>query len=294
MGIKTEDEFLAKKEEIVENETAYFMQEFQSLQSRLQELLRLQDSEQALKSLVLAALHFRSSDIHCDVNEHATVIRMRIDGLLSDVAVLTKQEYKLLLERMKYKSDLKLNIVDLPQDGKFRIIDEEKRVDVRVATVPSVSGEGVVCRILDSTGGNLSFDDLGFFWTGKRALEQGVKKKHGMILVVGPTGSGKTTTLYSVLHMLNTRDRKIITLEDPIEYEIEGIVQSEVNEKKGYTFATGLKGALRQDPDVIMVGEIRDFDSATIATQASLTGHLVLATLHANSAVETIDRLADM
>ena len=294
MNIKTEEEFLAKKEGITLDENGYVQSVFLETSNTLKAFLQKQDSEQALKYVILSALAFRSSDVHFDSVETGVSVRFRIDGVLSEVSSLSAQEYKLLLERMKYKADLKLNISELPQDGKFRIIEDEKKLDVRIATVPSVFGEGAVCRILDADNAKVGFHDLGFFWTAKRRLEQGIRKKHGLVLVVGPTGSGKTTTLYSVLHLLNTPQKKIVTLEDPIEYEIPGIVQSEVNDKKGYTFSVGLKSILRQDPDVIMVGEIRDLESATIATQAALTGHLVLATLHANSAAETIDRLADM
>lgn len=195
---------------------------------------------------------------------------------------------------MKYKSDLKLNITTIPQDGKYRIVDGHEKIDVRVSTLPVAYGENMVCRILDSGRKIPSVDDLGFMWTAKRQVEKALKKKNGTILVTGPTGSGKTTTLYSMLTDLNTPDKKIITLEDPVEYELPGVVQSEVNEKSGYTYANGLKALMRQDPDVIMIGEIRDLDSATIAMQAAMTGHLVLSTLHTKSAGETIERLMNM
>ncbi len=219
---------------------------------------------------------------------------MRIDGELVTIATLTRPEYKLLLERLKYKSDLKLNLVDIPQDGKYRIKTGEEHIDVRVATLPVRYGENVVCRILDSTRAIPSVDDLGFMWTSKRQIDRSLKKKNGTILVTGPTGSGKTTTLYSMLTSLNTETRKIITLEDPIEYELPGIVQSEVYEKKNYSYSTGLKALMRQDPDIIMIGEIRDLESATISMQAAMTGHLVLSTLHTKSAGETIERLMNM
>lgn len=199
-----------------------------------------------------------------------------------------------MLERLKYKSDLKLNITDVPQDGKYRIADAGGKIDVRISTLPVKYGENAVCRILDSTKSIPELSDLGFMWTSKRQIEKSMKKKNGTILVTGPTGSGKTTTLYSMLQTLNTPERKLITLEDPIEYEIPGIVQSEVDEHKNYTYSTGLKALLRQDPDIIMIGEIRDLESATIAMQAAMTGHLVLSTLHTKSASETIERLMNM
>lgn len=165
---------------------------------------------------------------------------------------------------------------------------------MRVSTLPVSYGENMVCRVLDSGRKIPEISDLGFMWTAKRQVEKSLHKKNGTILVTGPTGSGKTTTLYSMLSKLNTPDKKIITLEDPIEYELSGIVQSEVDEKSGYTYANGLKALMRQDPDVIMIGEIRDVDSATIAMQAAMTGHLVLSTLHTKSAGETIERLMNM
>ena len=220
---------------------------------------------------------------------------MRIDGALSNIFALSLPQYKLLLERLKYKSELKLNITNIPQDGKYRITEvEDGHIDVRVSTLPVKTGENVVCRILDSTKSIPSVSDLGFVWTSKRQIDKSLAKKSGMILVTGPTGSGKTTTLYSMMQELNTEERKVITLEDPIEYELAGIVQSEVNEKNGYTYATGLKALLRQDPDIIMVGEIRDLDTANTAAQGALTGHLVLSTLHTKSAAETLERLLNM
>lgn len=189
---------------------------------------------------------------------------------------------------------MKLNLTQIPQDGKYRIETDGDRIDVRVSTLPVKLGENVVCRILDSTNSIPAMSELGFMWTSKRQIEKSTEKKSGMILVTGPTGSGKTTTLYSILSTLNTPEKKVITLEDPIEYELEGVVQSEVNEKNNYTYASGLKALLRQDPDVIMIGEIRDLETANIAAQASLTGHLVLSTLHTKSASETIERLTNM
>lgn len=221
-------------------------------------------------------------------------VRLRIDGNLVTIFELTPAEYKLVLERLKYKSNMKLNLTQIAQDGKYRVDESGEKIDVRVSTLPVKLGENAVCRILDSTNSIPAMGDLGFMWTSKRQIEKSTQKKNGMILVTGPTGSGKTTTLYSILATLNTPSKKVITLEDPIEYELEGIVQSEVNEKNNYTYASGLKALLRQDPDVIMIGEIRDLETADIAAQASLTGHLVLSTLHTKSASETIERLANM
>jgi len=267
---------------------------FASIATEIHAALSRQDSDATLTMITKWALGFGSSDIHYDTWEHEVRIRLRIDGELTDIVSLTRPEYKLLLERLKYKSDLKLNLTDIPQDGKYRIVTDSERIDVRVSTLPVRYGENAVCRILDSTKAIPLVEELGFMWTSKRQIDRSLKKKNGTILVTGPTGSGKTTTLYSMLTSLNTEDRKIITLEDPIEYELAGIVQSEVDDKKNYTYSTGLKALMRQDPDIIMIGEIRDLESATIAMQAAMTGHLVLSTLHTKSAWETIERLMNM
>lgn len=293
--IKNEDELQSALTELKEKHTSVTNTErFVAFESSVHELLGRQDSESALTFITKWALWFGSSDIHYDTSESAIAIRIRIDGELSTVATLNKSEYKLLLERVKYKSDLKLNIIEIPQDGKYRINTDGDRIDVRVSTLPVRYGENIVCRILDSTKSIPTVDELGFMWTSKRQIDKTLKKKNGTILVTWPTGSGKTTTLYSLLTTLNTEDKKIITLEDPIEYELPGVVQSEVDEKKKYTYATGLKALMRQDPDIIMIGEIRDLESATIAMQAAMTWHLVLSTLHTKSAWETIERLMNM
>ena len=267
---------------------------YKELEKSLHEALKKQDSEWALELITKGSLALGSSDIHYDTSEADIAVRIRIDGELVTIATLEKQEYKLLLERLKYKSNLKLNITEIPQDGKYRVSDDGANIDVRVSTLPVRYGENAVCRILDSTKSIPSVEELGFMWTSKRQIEKSLMKKNGTILVTGPTGSGKTTTLYSMLAGLNTSEKKIITLEDPIEYELPGVVQSEVDEKKNYTYATGLRALLRQDPDIIMIGEVRDLESATIAMQAAMTGHLVLSTLHTKSAGETIERLMNM
>ncbi|MBX9808969.1 GspE/PulE family protein [Candidatus Gracilibacteria bacterium] len=294
-NIRDEDQFqdaiTAAKEK---SEKSDNHERFTSLANEIHSVLSRQDSDAALTLVTKGALGFGSSDIHYDTGETDVRIRLRIDGELVNIVSLSRPEYKLLLERLKYKSDLKLNLIDIPQDGKYRIVTDSERIDVRVSTLPVRYGENAVCRILDSTKAIPLVEELGFMWTSKRQIDRSLKKKNGTILVTGPTGSGKTTTLYSMLTSLNTEDRKIITLEDPIEYELAGIVQSEVDEKKNYTYSSGLKALMRQDPDVIMIGEIRDLESATIAMQAAMTGHLVLSTLHTKSAGETIERLMNM
>ena len=294
-NIKNDEDLQAKINEVQTKKDAHRQKErFLELEKTIHDFLKKQDSDNALTIITKGALALGSSDIHYDQSEHDTKIRLRIDGALETVATLSRAEYKLLLERLKYKSDLKLNIHHIPQDGKYRISDDAEKIDVRVSTLPVQYGENMVCRILDSSRAIPSVDELGFMWTAKRQVEKSLKKKNGTILVTGPTGSGKTTTLYSMLSTLNTTDRKIITLEDPIEYELPGVVQSEVDDKSGYTYGSGLKALMRQDPDIIMIGEIRDLDSATIAMQAAMTGHLVLSTLHTKSAGETIERLMNM
>lgn len=186
----------------------------------LHDALKKQESDRALSIITLGALGLGSSDIHYDTTEHSVIVRIRIDGDLVNITELDKGEYKLLIERLKYKSNLKLNITDIPQDGKYRITDDGQKIDVRVSTLPVHSGENMVCRILDSTKSIPKVEELGFMWTSKRQIDRSMKKKNGTILVTGPTGSGKTTTLYSMLTTLNTPEKKIITLEDPIEYEL--------------------------------------------------------------------------
>lgn len=284
------------KEKVLQTETQkyYTSEKFTQLEQVVKWFLAKQDTDNTLKSLTLWAINLGSSDIHYDHNELDVCVRFRIDGVLVDIFSLEKKHYKLFLERLKHSSNLKLNITHVPQDGKHSLVLGESKIDVRVSTLPTPYGENMVCRILDAKKAIIDFEDLWFFWTTKRMLEKAINKKNGLILVTGPTGSWKTTTLYTILSTLNTRDKKIITLEDPIEYQLEGIIQSEVNEKNGYTFEMGLKALLRQDPDIIMMWEVRDAETLDIATQASLTGHLVLSTLHTKSASDTLDRLINM
>ncbi|MDD2745301.1 MAG: GspE/PulE family protein [Candidatus Gracilibacteria bacterium] len=294
--IQSEEAFREAKSALIGDKKSFQQDEkFAELAKYIHEALKAQDSDRALTLLTKGALGLGSSDIHYDLSEIEARVRMRIDGGLTTVFTLSLPEYKLLLERLKYKSELKLNITHIPQDGKYRITEvEDGHIDVRVSTLPVRTGENVVCRVLDSTKSIPKVGELGFVWTSKRQIDKSLGKKSGMILVTGPTGSGKTTTLYSMMQDLNTPDRKIITLEDPIEYELQGVVQSEVNEKNGYNFHSGLKALLRQDPDIIMIGEIRDLETANTAAQGALTGHLVLSTLHTKSASETLERLLNM
>lgn len=278
-----------------ETEREYQSVRFWKIEDQVKAWLVKQDTDQVLKDISLWAMVLGSSDIHYECFREKVIVRFRIDGILVDIFELTHQEYKKVLERLKYAANLKLNISTIPQDGKYSIyLEDNKKIDVRVSTLPIKYGENIVCRILDSTNATIDFEALGFFWTSKRMIERALDKKSGMILVTWPTGSWKTTTLYTMLHKLNTRDKKIITLEDPIEYELPWVVQSEINEKNGFYFDTWLKACLRQDPDIIMVWEIRDINTLQTATSASLTWHLVLSTLHTKSAADTLDRIINM
>lgn len=275
--------------------TAYFP-EFHHILDEIRLSLDKQDSDGALTALIKWALELHSSDVHLELQETDAQIRFRIDGDLATVGNLTAKEQALIIERMKYRSNLKLNIHDVPQDGKFRFGKEwhDAQIDIRVSVMPTRYGESIVCRILDSSSNVINFDGLGIIGPQKDIILETLKKKQGMALVTGPTGSGKTTTLYTMIDTLKKPEDKIITLEDPIEYQIPWILQSEINERSGYTFALGVRSILRHDPDIIMIGEIRDIDTANTAVQAALTGHLVLSTLHTKSAFETLERLENM
>lgn len=290
-----EQEELKQKILKTHEEKNYSSDSFIKIKQKVYDDLERQATDDALRDISIWALVLGSSDVHYEVYEFDVKVRFRIDGILVDIFTLSHGQYKKVTERLKYSASLKLNITNVPQDGKYSFYnDENAKIDVRVSTLPVKYGESIVCRILDSSGNIIHFEDLWFYWTSKRMIEKSLEKKQGMILVTWPTGSWKTTTLYTMLHRLNTRDKKIITLEDPIEYELSWIVQSEIDEKHGVTFVSGLKACLRQDPDIIMLGEIRDFETLQTATQAALTWHLVLSTLHTKSAADTLDRIINM
>ncbi len=240
------------------------------------------------------ALANRASDAHFEVEADSIKIRFRIDGQLNDVAAISLEYYKLLLSRIKILSNLKLNVTDRPQDGRFSFHLPDKDVEIRVSVVPSEYGETVVMRLLDPDAIGIKLEDLGLRPDDLLALEEELFAPNGMILNTGPTGSGKTTTLYAFLKKRQTPEIKIITIEDPIEYHLPGIEQTQVFPDGEYSFANSLRSIIRQDPDVILVGEIRDQETAEIATQAALTGHLVFSTVHANEAAGAIPRLLDL
>lgn len=240
------------------------------------------------------AIKSRASDIHLEPRENIVQVRFRIDGVLRETMTLPKPILPAVTSRIKILSNLKIDEHRLPQDGRFKFAVGSNTVALRVSTLPVMDGEKVVMRILDESARALTLEELGFEGVAHQAIEHGIKKPHGMVLVTGPTGSGKSTTLYSVLSMINTPGVNISTVEDPVEYRISGVNQTQVNPKAGMTFASGLRALLRQDPNVIMVGEIRDRETADLGIQAALTGHMVLSTLHTNNAATSLPRLLDM
>ena len=242
-----------------------------------------------LEIILVGAITLDTSDIHIEPLEEKAKMRCRIDGTLQDVLLIERKIYENLLSRIKLLSGLKLNITDRPQDGRFSIISEKLTIEIRASSLPAEYGESIVLRILNPKS-LIDLEDLGLREDLLAIFKKEIKRPNGMIVVTGPTGSGKTTTLYAFLKKIQKPEIKIITIEDPIEYHLEGISQTQVAPEKGYDFANGLRSIMRQDPDVILVGEIRDLETASIALQAALTGHLVLTTLHTNDAAGTVAR----
>src|SRR3989338_4251903 len=247
-----------------------------------------------LELILAGALSIEASDVHVEPGEAKVKLRLRIDGVLQELAAFNPKIYQLLLSRIKLLSELKLNVKDKAQDGRFTIRTKETDIEVRTSTLPGPYGESVSLRVLHPKTIALKLDDLGIHPYLLELVERELLKPNGMILTTGPTGSGKTTTLYAFIKKISEPGIEIITIEDPIEYHISGVTQTQVDSEKGYDFSNGLKSILRQDPDVIMVGEIRDFETAETALHAALTGHLVFSTLHTNDAAGTIPRLIDM
>ncbi len=244
--------------------------------------------------IVKTAVTGDASDIHIEGSEDSVRVRFRVDGVLYTSLVLPKVLYPAIVARIKILSNLKIDEQRKPQDGRFSIIEQDKKIDFRVSTFPTNYGEKIVLRILDTSGGVRTLESLGYIGPKAEIVRDAINKPFGMILLTGPTGSGKSTTVYTLLAQVNTEDINIVTLEDPIEYYLAGINQSQVRPDINYTFATGLRSILRQDPDVIMVGEIRDGETAGLAVQSALTGHIVFSTLHTNDAPGAIPRLTDM
>ena len=290
------DQYKVKKE----LKTTYTEKNVKAYEKELVNLSELKDkvesvtSEEGLQLINMGAMKTGASDIHFEPQAKSVRVRFRIDGVLHKVFELDSGTYKNLANQIKYLAKMKLNINNVPQDGRFSFDLNKRKIDVRVSDIPTQFGESFVFRLLDSEKGLLSYEDMGFKNDYLKKMQNLTNLSHGMILCTGPTGAGKTSTLYTVLDQFNSPESKVITLEDPIEYNLPGVSQSQINEKRGYNFADGLKSVLRQDPDVVMIGEIRDIDTAETASQAALTGHVVLSTLHTNSAVETIPRLINM
>lgn len=255
-----------------------------------------QDSpiSKALSTILTFATKSKASDIHIEPLEKSLVVRCRVDGVLRKVMELPKTIEPALVSRVKILSNLKIDEHRIPQDGQFTVLVDGKEVDLRIAISPVIWGEQVVIRILDKSGTTLDIEQMGMTGHALRMVERGIAKPNGMILTSGPTGSGKSTTLYSLIRRIKSDGINIVTLEDPVEYKMDGVNQIQVNVDAGLTFAAGLRSILRQDPDVVMVGEIRDAETANLAVQAALTGHLVFSTLHTNSAAGILPRLLDM
>lgn len=247
-----------------------------------------------VNGILLEAVKLRATDIHMEPFEDKVVVRYRVDGVLEDSHVLTKGHQAPVTSRIKVMGKMDIAERFVPQDGRIGITMGERAVDIRVSSLPTHHGERIVMRLLDKSRGLLTLEDLGMSTIEKERMEEIIRQPHGMILLTGPTGSGKSTTLYAMLQALAKPEVNIITVEDPIEYDLPGVGQVQVNEKAGITFATALRSILRQDPDIIMIGEMRDFETAHIGVQSSLTGHLVLSTLHTNDSVSAVARLVDM
>ncbi len=245
--------------------------------------------------IIAGALEAGSSDIHIEAEEKFVVLRYRVDGVMHQVGKMDKDVWKRLDSRIKTIAGLKINVTDKPQDGRITIyLGADDKLDLRVSALPTAFGESIVMRLLKSSVASLGFDDLGIRGNSYERLAAAIEKTTGMVVTTGPTGSGKTTTLYAMLNKLNDGKTKIITLEDPIEYKLPGIAQSQIDHSKGYSFADGLRSLMRQDPDIIMVGELRDTETAEVAIEASLTGHKVISTIHTNDAAGAVPRFLSM
>lgn len=270
------------------------IQDVQKYISEITTLKKAYRVSRIVEVMIASALSLTSSDIHIEPQETDVRIRMRLDGILTDIATFDHETYRLLLSRIKLLSGLKLNIASEAQDGRFSIKLEKAEVEIRTSILPGQYGESIVMRILNPDAISVAITELGIDPDLLEIIKTEMGKPSGMILTTGPTGSGKTTTLYAFLRHVHTPEVKILTIEDPVEYHLKGMVQTQVDPDKNYTFSSGLRAALRQDPDIIMVGEIRDSETAETALHAALTGHLVLSTLHTNSAAGAFTRLMDL
>ena len=247
-----------------------------------------------VNSIIERAVTERASDIHLEPHETELLVRMRIDGIMRDILTVPRDLQNSVLARLKIMAGLDIAERRIPQDGRFNVRVKDKSIDLRISTLPTVYGEKIVARLLDKSGAVVSLDKIGLTEDQIEGIRKLLRCRSGVILMVGPTGSGKTTTMYCMINELNKRDVNLVTLEDPVEYNVEGVNQVQINEKVGMTFASGLRAILRQDPDIIAVGEIRDGETAEIAMRSAITGHVVLSTIHTNDAVGTIERLIDI
>jgi type II secretory ATPase GspE/PulE/Tfp pilus assembly ATPase PilB-like protein len=286
--VKTTEETVHVTKQL-EEEFESGLQNLQDLKGKISEV----STSDVLDLIFAGAIKNDASDVHLEPEENDVRVRYRIDGVLQDMADLPVVTYKQIINRIKFLAKLKLDVTH-PQDGRFTIDVLGEEVDIRVATLPATYGEAVVMRLLPKKKSFLTMENLGFRSEAQAAIEEAISKPQGLILNTGPTGSGKSTTLYAILQKLNTPERKIITMENPIEYRIDGIEQIQVDTDNATAFLDILKGSLRQDPDVMMIGEIRDGESASIALQAAMTGHLVLSTLHTNNAPSAYARLVEI
>jgi type II secretory ATPase GspE/PulE/Tfp pilus assembly ATPase PilB-like protein len=286
----------------IENEIEISAEFFEEIKEGIKSIKSLEEgitgsfsanTTETLKTIFSGAINLDASDVHIEPEEDQVKLRLRIDGLLQDVLFFDFKYYEQLLSRIKLLSGVKLNVSDIPQDGRFTVKIGELEIETRISTLPSEYGESVVIRILNPQN-VIEIKDLGLRKDFEDLFLKEISKPNGMVLVTGPTGSGKSTTLYSFLQKISKPEVKIITIEDPIEYHLDDIVQTQVDQRKGFGFAEGLRSIVRQDPDVILVGEMRDPDTAETAIQAALTGHLVLTTLHTNDAAGTIARLISL
>jgi type IV pilus assembly protein PilB len=273
-------------------ETAPLIKTYEA--GKLGEVIREAPIAQIVSAVLEQAMRIRASDIHIEPQPGDTRVRYRVDGILQERLMLPRRLHEAVVSRIKILADMKIDEKRVPQDGRFNFKMGESEVDLRVSTLPTVNGEKIVMRLLKKSGGIPTMQELGLRGLALKHLEEGIRRPHGIILVTGPTGSGKTTTLYSVLAILNNAKVNIMTLEDPVEYQIAGVNQVQINPQAGLNFATGLRSFLRQDPNIILVGEIRDQETTELAIQAALTGHLVFSTLHTNNASGAIPRLIDL
>ena len=269
-------------------------EEIDSLEKNKGGFIREEKIAQIVSQILDFAIKSRASDIHIEPEERLTRVRYRIDGILQEKLSIPKELHDSLISRIKILSGMKIDEKRIPQDGRFNFKGSDAEVDLRISSLPTTWGEKIVMRLLKKSGGVPDLQELGLRGRGLKNLEDAILRPHGIIVICGPTGSGKTTTLYSVISKLNTSKVNIVTLEDPVEYKIPGVNQVQVNPVAGLTFASGLRAFLRQDPNIILVGEIRDRETADLAIQASLTGHLVFSTLHTNDASGALPRLLDM